>query len=77
MKSIILAAFLLVPTAVYAQTPSGPANGKSCSQLVAECVAYNIKGHYDVNRCYGYKAPCIASGTYQDRNRYITDAKRR
>jgi hypothetical protein len=74
---VITAVGLLTSTSAYAQTPSGPAHGKSCSQLVAECVAYNIKGHYDVNRCYGYKEPCIATGTYQDRNRIITDVKRR
>jgi len=51
---------------------SGEANGKTCSQLVAECVNYNRADGSDVSRCAGYKTTCMATGTYSDRKRTIT-----
>lgn len=75
MRPLLL--FLLLSTESHAQTSSGPANGKTCSQLVRECVAYNHKGGYDTSRCEVYRAPCMATGTYQDRNRIITDVVRK
>ena len=53
-------------------TMSGEANGKTCSQLVAECVNYNRADGSDVSRCAGYKTTCMATGTYSDRKRTIT-----
>jgi hypothetical protein len=77
MRRALIAILLLTSTLTYAQTPSGPANGKSCSQLAGECVAYNKARGDDTGRCAGYKQSCIATGTYQDRNRTITGAKQR
>jgi hypothetical protein len=55
--------------AVHAQalTPSGAANGKTCSQLAAECVSFNQAGGFDASRCGGYKASCMKTGTYVDK----------
>jgi hypothetical protein len=75
MRPVLI--LLLLSTVAHAQTPSGPANGKSCTQLVQECVAFNKKGGHDTSRCAGYKAPCLESGTYQDRNRVITGVVRK
>src|ERR1700737_2962178 len=47
--------------AVFIHAPAYAA--KTCSQLVAECVAFNKKGGYDTSRCEGYRAPCMATGT--------------
>jgi hypothetical protein len=77
MKSIVAVALLLASTSTFAQTPSGSGKGKTCSGLVAECVAYNKKRGDDTSRCAGYKASCMATGTYMDRNRTITDVTRR
>jgi hypothetical protein len=76
-RALTLIAALLACSSVFAQTPSGSANGKTCSQLVQECVAFNKKGGHDTSRCAGYKAPCMESGTYQDRNRTITGVVRK
>lgn len=75
----ILIAFLLfvLSTASFAQTTSGPANGKSCSDLVQECVDYNHSRGHDTARCQGYKASCMKSGVYKDRNRTITGVAKR
>jgi hypothetical protein len=56
---------------------SGPANGKSCSDLVQECVDYNRSGGYDTSRCQNYKTACMKSGVYKDRNRTITGVLKR
>jgi hypothetical protein len=77
MKSAVVAIALLASSAVYADTPSGPARGVTCSQLAAECRAYNKRKGLDVGQCAGYKASCIATGTYSTPNRHITDAVRR
>jgi hypothetical protein len=74
---LFLALALILPTTAFAQTPSGDAGGKTCSQLAAECVSFNKKGGYDTGRCVGYKDACMASGTYQDRNRTITNVRRK
>jgi hypothetical protein len=51
--------------------------GATCSKLVAECVTFNKRGGYDTKRCEGYRASCMATGVYKDRNRTITDVIRR
>jgi hypothetical protein len=58
-------------------TLSGPANGKTCSQLAAECTAYNRAGGYEVSVCAGYKASCMKTGTYTDKKRTVTDVAKR
>jgi len=75
---MLIVSLVASSTTVHAQTASGDVGGKkSCSQLVAECVAFNKKGGYDTSRCAEYKAACMATGTYQDRNRTITGVSRR
>jgi hypothetical protein len=75
-KVLALAALALsftgVTGAVQALTPSGEAKGKTCSQLVAECVSFNRAGGFDVSRCADYKASCMATGTYSDKKRTVT-----
>ena len=71
MKTIFTAVLILSATISYAHA------GKTCSGLVAECVAFNKKGGYDTSRCAGYKASCMATGTYTDRNRTIYGVTRR
>jgi hypothetical protein len=63
-----------VTDAVHAQalTPSGPAQGKTCSQLAGECVSFNQTGGFDSSRCAGYKASCMKTGTYVDKKRTVT-----
>ena len=51
--------------------------GATCSKLVAQCVAFNKRGGYDTKRCETYRAPCMATGVYKDRNRTIVDVIRR
>lgn len=70
MKSLVAAAILLT-TVSYAHA------AKTCSGLVAECVAFNKKGGFDTSRCEGYRASCMATGTYTDRNRTITGVTKR
>jgi len=53
-------------------TLSGPANGKTCSQLAAECVSFNQAGGFDASRCSGYKSSCMKTGTYVDKKRTVT-----
>ncbi len=64
MKSILTAAVILTASVNYS-------HAATCSQLVAQCVAFNKKGGYDTSRCEGYRASCMATGTYTDRNRTI------
>lgn len=59
-------------TAAPPLTMSGEAKGKTCSQLAAECAAFNRSEGFDVSRCAGYKASCIATGTYSDKKRTVT-----
>jgi len=40
----------------------------SCSGLAATCKAFNKKAGSDTSRCDGYKAACMQSGQWQDRN---------
>jgi hypothetical protein len=40
----------------------------SCSRLAATCKAWNKKTGSDTSRCDGYKAACLQSGSWQDRN---------
>jgi len=79
MKSILAATLLLASVSyVHAKdTPSGPGRGVTCSQLASECRAYNARKGLNVGDCAGYKAACIASGTYSTPNRHITDVVRR
>jgi len=77
MRLVMIAIALLASSAAYADTPSGPARGATCSQLAAECRAYNKRKGLDVGQCTGYKASCIATGTYSTPNRHITEAVRR
>lgn len=63
MRAIILASAFVcafIPTVSAQQT---------CSKLAAECVAFNKKGGHDTSRCAGYKAQCMATGSWRDRNR--------
>lgn len=77
MRYVIATLLTVVCSASYAQTMSGPANGKSCSDLVQECVEFNRSGGYDTSRCQGYKASCMKTGVYKDRNRTITGVAKR
>ena len=40
----------------------------SCSSLAATCKAYNRKPSADTSRCDGYKAECLRTGAWRDRN---------
>jgi hypothetical protein len=40
----------------------------SCSGLAATCKAFNKKAGADASRCDGYKAACMQTGQWQDRN---------
>ena len=60
-----------------AQKPSGPANGRSCNQLVAECVAFNRARGAHIGRCARYKPSCIQAGNLIDRDRVAMDGKKR
>lgn len=42
---------------------------QTCSKLAAECVAWNQARGHDTQRCYGYKASCMKTGSWRDRNR--------
>ena len=77
MRFLALTTALLFAASAHAQTMSGPANGKSCSDLVQECVEYNRARGADTGRCQTYKSACMKSGTYKDRNRTITDVAKR
>lgn len=69
---------VLIAIAVWAASfPFSTAYAKTCSQLIAECVAWNKSHGSDVGRCEGYRASCMATGTYQDRNRTITNVTRK
>lgn len=58
-----------------------PANAQqTCSKLAAECVAFNkINSRSDPQgaRCAGYKAQCMATGRWVDRNRTFENVLRK
>ena len=49
----------------------------SCSGLAATCVSYNKKAGAPTDRCAVYKAQCMQSGAWQDRNCSRSEVKRR
>ena len=61
---LIAACVVLFATAASAQ--------KTCSKLTAECVAFNKARGVDSSRCYGYKASCMKTGQWVDRNRQFS-----
>ena len=82
MRAIFFVFLLMLLTGIacasHAQplTLSGPANGKTCSQLAAECVSFNQAGGFDSSRCAGYKSSCMKTGTYTDKKRTVTGVTR-
>jgi hypothetical protein len=50
---------------------------QTCSKLAAECVAWNKARGHDTQRCYGYKASCMQSGTWVDRNRQFSNVTKK
>jgi len=58
-------------------TPSGEARGRTCSQLVQECVSHNTRVGAPTDRCETYRASCMRTGVYEDRGRRITGVVRR
>lgn len=69
---------LLVIAAASAVLGATPALAQqTCSRLTAECVAYNKARGADTQRCYGYKASCMKTGTWVDRNRQFSNVTRK
>jgi hypothetical protein len=53
---------------------------QTCSKLAAECVAHNkVNSRSDPQgaRCAGYKAQCMATGKWVDRNRSFDNVTRK
>jgi len=67
--SLTIAALCLSATAAHAQ--------QTCSKLAAECVAYNKARGHDTNRCYDYKAACMKTGQWTDRNRQFSNVAKK
>jgi hypothetical protein len=79
--SVVVVAMQLVAGAsasLAQQTPSGPARGKSCSDIDRECVRYDFGGKIDESqlRCLRYKEFCLRTGVYYDGRRTITGVVR-
>ena len=69
---------LIIATATTAILGATPALAQqTCSKLAAECVAYNKARGADTQRCYGYKASCMKTGTWVDRNRQFSNVSRK
>lgn len=80
MRGLVIAASIAFNTTAFSQTyltPSGPANGKTCSQLAKECHDRNYAVNADTGRCPRYKAACLKTGIYTDRMRTVTGVAKR
>jgi hypothetical protein len=83
MTKIIFAAFAtLALTSVGAQAETAVerqcSTGKcTCSYIASTCRDWNKKHGGDLAACDGYRQACLASGSWQDRNRSIPNVVRR
>jgi hypothetical protein len=70
MKPVMLfaAALLLALSSTAQAYTTCDLPNPSCSGLAATCVAYNKKAGSPTDRCAGYKAQCMQTGAWQDRN---------
>jgi hypothetical protein len=68
-----------IPDSIAQPTPSGPARGKTCSDIDRECVRYDFGGGEGAAtelRCQRYKNFCLRTGVYHDGRRTITGVLR-
>lgn len=71
----ILLSTLAAVTLIFATSPASAQ--QTCSKLTAECVSWNKTRGHDTNRCYGYKASCMKTGEWVDRNRQFSNVTKK
>ena len=74
MKRLLLASACLWSllffgvSGVNAQATTCNLPNPTCSSLAATCKAFNRKLGADTSRCDGYRAECLRTGAWRDRN---------
>lgn len=68
VSTIVFSSLLLSAGDVNAQATTCNLPNPSCSSLAATCKTFNRKLGADTSRCDGYKAECLRTGAWRDRN---------
>jgi len=65
---VLMLSAMLHTSEVQAQATTCNLMNPSCSSLAATCRAFNRKLNADTSRCDEYKAECLRTGSWRDRN---------
>ena len=79
MKTAVILALLsaISISEAHAQATTCNLKNPSCSSLASTCKAFNRKAGAPTGRCDEYRAACMQTGTWQDRNCTRTNVRKR